>query len=86
MVDRTSKQVEERYKYFLHPHLNKGKWTKEEDDTIIALVKHHGLNWSVITEELKQADPLNYRCNNSIKNRWHSNLKDKMDDIESQGK
>jgi len=37
----------------LNPELVKGPWTKEEDDTVLELVKKHGAqNWSFIASKL----------------------------------
>lgn len=51
---RTPAQVAQRWRKTLNPELvkvNKGKWTKEEDDKLRELIKKHSdQNWQVISE------------------------------------
>ena len=51
---RTPAQVAQRWRKTLNPELvkvNKGKWTKEEDDRLRDLIqKHSDQNWQVISE------------------------------------
>ena len=41
----------------IRPGLSRGKWTKEEDDKIIELVRLYGRDWSIIARMSKQMFP-----------------------------
>jgi len=47
--NRTPPQCSSRYKR-IHPGLNKGNWTKEEDYELMNLIKINGKNWSKISK------------------------------------
>lgn len=52
--DRTEAQCLHRWQKVLDPELLKGPWTKEEDETIIDMVKEHGpRKWSDIAKSLR---------------------------------
>ncbi len=62
---RTSKQCRERWANQLNPSINKGAWTKEEEEVILAAHKLHGNKWAEIAKLLQG------RSANSVKNLWH---------------
>jgi len=70
---RVGKQCRERYFNHLAPDVRKEAWTDREDDAIIHA--HHvvGNKWTNIAKILG-----NGRSPNSIKNRWHSSLKNRL--------
>jgi len=70
---RVGKQCRERYFNHLAPDVRKEAWTDCEDDAIVHA--HHvvGNKWTNIAKMLG-----NGRSPNSIKNRWHSSLKNRL--------
>ena len=62
---RNANQCRERWVNHLRPGINRGDWTKEEDDTIQRLQKELGNAWTAI------ASKLNGRTDIDTKNRWH---------------
>ncbi|MDR1434977.1 MAG: hypothetical protein LBI77_01055 [Puniceicoccales bacterium] len=66
--NRTSRQCRDRWIEQLDPKVKHGNWTKEEDDFIIAFVEKNGHEWSQCAEKFPN------RTDNSIENRWYSNL------------
>jgi len=70
---RVGKQCRERYFNHLAPDVRKEAWTDREDDAIVHA--HHvvGNKWTNIAKILG-----NGRSPNSIKNRWHSSLKNRL--------
>ena len=65
MNQRNERQCRDRWFYYLSPDLNKGPWTKEEDDLLIKGVKSYGPSWVRITKLFKG------RTDVQIKNRWN---------------
>ncbi|KAF3590817.1 hypothetical protein DY000_02027768 [Brassica cretica] len=67
--DRTDVQCLHRWQKVLNPELVKGPWSKEEDDTIIALVEKYGpKKWSTISQHLPG------RIGKQCRERWHNHL------------
>jgi hypothetical protein len=48
LVSRTGKQCRERWLNHLTGDVNKGDWTEEEDNTILAMQKIYGNQWAKI--------------------------------------
>jgi hypothetical protein len=69
MSGRTDVQCLHRWQKVLRPGLIKGPWTKEEDESMIELVKKHGIkSWSTIARQLKG------RLGKQCRERWHNHL------------
>ncbi|RID50573.1 hypothetical protein BRARA_H01296 [Brassica rapa] len=67
--DRTDVQCLHRWQKVLNPELVKGPWSKEEDNTIIALVEKYGpTKWSTICQHLPG------RIGKQCRERWHNHL------------
>ncbi|XP_078433752.1 transcription factor MYB3R-1-like isoform X2 [Wolffia australiana] len=67
--DRTDVQCLHRWQKVLNPELIKGPWTKEEDDTIIEMVRKLGAKkWSAIARALPG------RIGKQCRERWHNHL------------
>jgi hypothetical protein len=65
MIDRNSRQVRERYRYYLDPSITKDPWTKEEDLKLIELIEKYGSRWKKISESFAGRNEV------SVKNRWN---------------
>jgi len=74
---RTGKQCRERYINSLDPNIKSAPWSEEEDQIIINYHQKSGNRWSEV------AKLLSGRTANAIKNRWHSNLKRRLERMES---
>ena len=69
LVTRNGKQIRDRFINVLDPEIKKGKFTEEEDNTLITLYMHYGPKWATIAKHF-----LN-RTADMIKNRFHSSIK-----------
>lgn len=63
---RNAKQCRERWFLNLDPSINRGPWTKEEDEKLMKYHREYNGRWSLIAKELKG------RTENSVKTRFHS--------------
>jgi hypothetical protein len=66
MVDRTTRQCRDRWKFYLSPSVNCTPWTPEEDRRLVAKYREIGGQWS------KLCCYFNNRSLNNVKNRWNS--------------
>ena len=66
--NKTALQCFSRYNV-LDPSINKGKFTKEEDELLTKLYKENGPKWAEITKFFP------HRTTDMIKNRFHSSIK-----------
>jgi len=69
--NRTHKQCRERWRYTLSPQVNRGPWSKEEDETILRLQQSIGNKWTEIAKEC------NGRTENCVKGRWKAMMRAK---------
>ena len=67
---RLGKQCRERWYNHLDPVINKGPWTRAEDDAVMAAYEEMGSKWARIAKAVG-----NGRTDNAIKNRWNSMLR-----------
>lgn len=72
-LDRTPKQIRERYLNHLQSHISHKQWTSEEDARLLNLVGLYGHQWKKI--ELIFGN----RSQNQLKNRFYGSLKIKLD-------
>ena len=47
-IDRTWKQLRDKYTNYLRPDINKDDWSIEEDQKILKLISEHGTKWKTI--------------------------------------
>ena len=69
MPHRTGKQIRDRFLNSLDSKFERGKFTEEEDQTIIKYYKIYGNSWAKIAKKLKT------RTGDMVKNRFYSSLK-----------
>ncbi|XP_061346757.1 transcription factor MYB4-like [Gastrolobium bilobum] len=70
---RCGKSCRLRWMNYLRPHIKRGDYSQEEDETIIRLHEKLGNRWSVIASHLPG------RTDNEIKNHWHTTLKKRFE-------
>lgn len=63
LVNRTPRQVRDRYVNYLDTNIKHGPWSKEEDELLIRMFGMHGNKWSIIQQYIPN------RNSNQIKNR-----------------
>jgi hypothetical protein len=68
-IDRTWKQLRDKYTNYLRPDINKDDWSLEEDQKILELIGRYGTKWKTIQQEMIN------RTDNQIKNRYYGRLK-----------
>jgi hypothetical protein len=68
-LDKSWKNVRDKYVNFLSPDINRAEWTIEEDRKILDLVKSYGTKWKRIQAEIGT------RTDNQIKNRFYGRLR-----------
>ncbi|RVW68857.1 transcription factor MYB29 [Vitis vinifera] len=76
-LDRDEKSCSHRWRNYLHPDINKGEFSQEEDELIIFL-KGADVRWASMPKYVPR------RSANAIKNRWNNHLKKKnatIDDL-----
>ena len=65
---RTRKQIRDRYNNYLDKNINKGRLSKEEEQSILNLYSKFGPNWNLISKHLSG------RTNQQIKNKFYGSL------------
>ncbi|KDO32392.1 hypothetical protein SPRG_02869 [Saprolegnia parasitica CBS 223.65] len=85
IAGRTSKQCRERWCNHLDPNINKGNYTKEEDDLIIDMQAKLGNRWSVIAQRLvgRTEDAVKIRWKSLMRSRRPKDVKDEKHDENS---
>ncbi|XP_073993772.1 proto-oncogene like protein Myb isoform X4 [Rhodnius prolixus] len=69
LPQRTDLQCQQRWHKVVNPELVKGPWTREEDETVVALVERYGpKKWTLIARHLKG------RIGKQCRERWHNHL------------
>jgi hypothetical protein len=66
LINRTPRQVRERFRNYLSPGLTNGPWSRNEDELLKNLYFEYGPKWSKISTFFKSRSDVN------IKNRWSS--------------
>ena len=74
---RISKQCRERWHNHLCPSVVKAEWTEQEDNILIEYQRKWGNKWSKIAALLPG------RTDHSVKNRWNSSLKRRLERLEN---
>ena len=72
IVNRSGKQIRDRYLYYLDKNINRNKFSKEEDKNIKDLYIKYGSKWTRISKYLDK------RTSEMIKNRFYSFIKPKI--------
>lgn len=64
MGNKTTRQCRERWQNYLDPRLQKGGWTPEEDELLLARYSEYSSHWNAIARTFKG------RSGNSVRNRY----------------
>ena len=72
MLNRTGKQIRDRFLNSLDTKYDRGKFTKKEDNMILKYYKEYGNSWARIAKKMKT------RTGDMVKNRFYSSLKKKI--------
>jgi len=78
--NRVGKQCRERWFNHLDPDVRKGAWTEQEDELILKIHAEIGNKWTEISRMLLG------RPANSVKNRWNSTLKKRVQPCQNTSK
>ncbi|KAK9908792.1 hypothetical protein WJX75_003000 [Coccomyxa subellipsoidea] len=65
---RTGQQCAQRWRHKVNPNIKKEKWTEEEDDRLLELVRVHGNAWAEISRQLDG------RTDQQCMGRWRRHL------------
>jgi myb proto-oncogene protein len=76
--NRTTRQLRERWKFYLNPTINQSSWTKEEDELLPKGQKIYGNCWKVISQHF-----LPNRTRIAIRNRFNQLLKQNESEFKS---
>lgn len=68
-LDKSWKNLRDKYVNFLSPDINRDDWTVEEDRKILELVGKYGTKWKKIQSEMGT------RTDNQLKNRFYGRLR-----------
>ena len=75
---RIGKQCRERWHNHLNPWIKKGAWSHEEELILYLLNREKKNKWAEIAQELE------FRSDNTIKNRWNTTMKRKIKVFEAE--
>lgn len=71
MMDKTGKQIRDRYRNKLRPDINYTEWTEEEDKLFLSLVNKYGNKWCKIASKMPG------RTENQVKNKFYCLRRDR---------
>lgn len=60
LIDKTPRECKRRYDYLIKKY-RKGRWTKEEDEIMLALYEKFGKNWVLFSKIMKSRKPKQIR-------------------------
>lgn len=60
-LQRTVRQCKERWKLYLSPGIQTDKWTNEEDNMLMAMVKQYGKRWTLICQQFPKRTVVSLR-------------------------
>lgn len=74
MKNRNARQCRERYTKFLSPEINRGHFTREEDNTILDLYNVYGAQWVKIASHLAGRSDASIKARYKLITRKRSNV------------